>query len=196
LRNENAPRLVAIAAPAPQQGKSTMAKAMIGRGYRLVKFAGPLYAMTEALLLAMGWSRAKINLWIEQRKDEVIPELGVSIRQIMRQLGQKFGREAMGEEFWVRIWTETVRGLLNDGYQVVTDDVRHVNELLIARELGALLVWIERSDVEIPEPDHESEGNLRPEQFDLQLIGLSVQETVAWGERIARGEVPVEGVLP
>jgi hypothetical protein len=199
MRAENAPRLVAIAAPGPGHGKSTLAKALRGHGrYQIRPFARPMKAMAEALLREMGWSWEQIDLFLTdpEHKEECIPELGVSMRTFLQRLGTEFGREQIGEQLWINVWRKGALKAMDDGMPVVVDDCRFENEFEMLKGLGALMVYVERVDLEGgPGWKHASEGSLKPHHFDVQLIGQGLDELKGWGRRIALGQVEAEGVL-
>lgn len=190
------PQLVVIGAPGPGHGKSTLARSLAGHGgYQVRPFARPLKAMAEGLLREMGWSWQQIDLYMNERKEEVVPELGVSLRTFLQKLGTEFGRNQIDSELWVRLWRINAEKVLADHCPVANDDCRFPNELQVSRDMGALLVYVERTDIELCSHSHSSDGQLQPHLFDLQLVGASLEELKDWGRRIAEGQVQAEGIL-
>lgn len=123
------PRVIALAGPAGS-GKSTVALSLRARGYRLTKFAGPLKAMCRALGMT--------DEMIEGDQKEMPSDIlgGHTPRHAMQTLGTEWGRNCMGEDFWVNMWA---RGLHPDE-RVVVDDCRFANEAAAVRRMGGKVI--------------------------------------------------------
>ena len=117
-------------------GKSTVAKYLVEQhDFVLVKFAEPLKWMLQSIGLGMEE--------IEGNKKELPMTLlsENTPRFAMQTLGQEWGRDIMGENFWVNIWKDRVKHLLAQGYyDIVTDDCRYLNEQQAVAEMGGS-VW-------------------------------------------------------
>jgi hypothetical protein len=131
-------------------GKSTAAKHLVDNcGFTLVKFAGPLKAMLRAIIPG-----DDVNEWIEgSLKETVHPVLGQTPRHAMQTLGTEWGRNCMGQDFWVKLARESI---LSAGDDVVIDDVRFQNEVDLIRSLGGKVIQI-KPKVITHRPTHASE---------------------------------------
>jgi len=128
--NDNLPPVIAFTGQAGS-GKSTATRYLVERhGYTLVKFAGPLKDMMRALGLEEGQ--------IEGDRKEVPTSLlaGKTPRHAMQTLGTEWGRNCIGEDFWVGVWRQRANVIIANGGRVVTDDCRFPNEAQAIRRLG------------------------------------------------------------
>lgn len=133
-------------------GKSTAAKILVEqRGFRLVKFAGPLKAMMRALGLDDGHIEGAL-------KETVHPVLGCTPRHAMQTLGTEWGRQCIDPELWVNL----ARANIMQGGDVAVDDVRFENEAAMIRSLGGVIIEI-RPKVMTHFMNHVSEAGVRPD---------------------------------
>jgi hypothetical protein len=128
--NENLPDVVAFTGVAGS-GKSTATRYLVEqRGYALVKFAGPL----KDMLRAIGLDDRHIE---GDLKEEPIPLLRYKTpRHAMQTLGTAWGRDCIGEDFWLRLWQMRAMDIIANGDRVVVDDCRFPNEAQAIRKLG------------------------------------------------------------
>lgn len=148
-------------------GKSTAAERLVQRWrFNRVRFAGPL----KAMMLALGLDPAQVD---GDRKEEPSPLLcGRTPRQAMQWLGTEWGRNLIGEGFWIAAWQAAVERVspdLNSLSQavrgvrlVVADDVRFANEAKAIRDRGGLVIRIER-----PGAGSASGGDHASERMDF-----------------------------
>ncbi|QEL26169.1 hypothetical protein FQV39_28830 [Bosea sp. F3-2] len=128
-------------------GKSTAADRLAKRWrFSRVRFAAPL----KAMLAALGLSAEHLDGAL---KEEPTPLLcGRSPRQAMQWLGTEWGRNLIGDEFWIEAWRaaieRTTPTTFHGGFDpirlIVADDVRFANEAKAIRERGGIVVKIER----------------------------------------------------
>lgn len=135
--NDNYPRLVALTGAAGS-GKSTATKFLVERhGYTLVKFAGPLKDMLRAIGLSEdqieGGLKEEPCFWLQDRTP----------RYAMQTLGTEWGRNCMGDGFWVELWARRVNQITAGGNRVVVDDCRFPNEAAAVRELCGMIIKLE-----------------------------------------------------
>ena len=131
--NTPSPRIIALSGPAGS-GKSTAAAHLIAKGYTLIKFAGPLKAMCQAI----GFTDWHIEGGGKERPLDWLQ--GKSPREFMQRLGTEFGRDCIGPHFWVGLWERAALDVLDDGGRVVCDDCRFSNEADAVRKLGGVVV--------------------------------------------------------
>lgn len=130
--NDNYPRLIALTGAAGS-GKSTAANYLVEHhGYVRVRFAGPLKDMMRAI----GMAESEIEG--DEKETEFRYLGGKTPRYAMQTLGTEWGRNCMGEDFWVNLWRERTIG--HD--RVVVDDCRFPNEAEVIHELGGKIIKI------------------------------------------------------
>ena len=127
-------------------GKTTASHHLISRGWVNEKMAGALKLMAGTLLGQLGLD---VNSCLEgDMKETCISELGgKSPRHVMQTLGTEWGRECMHHDFWVDITKVKIQNLLNEGINVVVDDIRFDNEAEMIKSLGGELIKIERGAI-------------------------------------------------
>lgn len=179
--------LVGLYSPAPGSGKTTLAAAMHGLGWRTVKFAGPLKAMLRAMLAEVGEDAAAIERMVEgDLKETPAPALaGRTPRHAMQTLGTEWGRECVAPDLWVRLFLRSAFLLRERGIPVVCDDMRFANEAATIRQAGGLLVKLVRPGAAGRPGGHASEGALCGLGFDL-----TVTNDHASAAALGRAEAP------
>lgn len=153
--------LIGLTGPAGA-GKDTVARFMCQRfGFVSASFAAAPRAMLEALLSHVGADHA--YLFEPTLKEQKIPGIGASYRQLMQTLGTEWGREQIDPEIWVRA-LQCSLGLLKDAFapvhdRIVITDVRMPNEAEMVEGAGGLLVAITRPQAAAVRP-HSSESHI------------------------------------
>ncbi|MEZ2409826.1 hypothetical protein AB6806_23830 [Bosea sp. RCC_152_1] len=165
------PVLIGLYSPVPQSGKSTVAAHLaLNHGFQVVKFAQVLKMMTATFLRSLGYEASDIAEMVEgDRKEEVIPAIGVSTRHLMITLGTDWGRNAVAEDLWVKAAMTQAHYLLGQGCNVVIDDMRFPNEMnaIICGYPASATIRIERPDVQ---STAASEGLLEGMTFDAHFV--------------------------
>jgi hypothetical protein len=144
-------------------GKSTAAGALMDFGAQRVRFAQPL----KRMLSALGLSWNEIDGDLKEQPCETLG--GKTPRHAMQTLGTQWGRDCIDQDFWIRRWQVSANNALAWGQDVVVDDLRFPNEAEAVRELGGLIVRIERPGHPI-DRSHESErcvADIRPDAVIL-----------------------------
>lgn len=165
-------------------GKTTAAAHLVvRRGFKRVRFAGPL----KAMMAASGLSQREIDGDLKDLPCDLLG--GKTPRWAMQSLGTEWGRNLISSDLWIRAWQKAVAAV-PAGVPVVVDDCRFPNEADAVVAAGGILVRIERPAVVKEGYQHSSEGyilvaarilhntlseqNLR-EQVDVLLRDLSWQ---------------------
>ena len=122
-------------------GKSSVARVLErDYGYKVLKFADPMKDMLRVLGLG--------DRELEGAGKELPCDLlgGQTPRWAMQSLGTEWGRNLMGELFWVNVWRRRVEGIVADrpDAKIVVDDCRFPNELEAARSLKFSAVRLRR----------------------------------------------------
>ncbi len=148
-------RLIGLYSPSPGCGKSTAARFLQSQGFDVVSFAAPLRSMVFSLLLDLGYSSGEAFTLLHDRKEEVLPALGVSTRHLLRTLGTEWGRSCVHPELWLMSFRSRLAGL----QLVVVDDVRFPNEAQLIQQLGGEVWKVLRPGQDRP-AEHSSDGGL------------------------------------
>lgn len=136
-------------------GKSTAADYLVSRGWVRVKMADPL----KNMMRAMGLSDRHIE---GDLKEVPCPLLqGKTPRYAMQTLGTEWGRQMIGPEVWTELARREIALCMAQGLDVVVDDVRFENEAAVIRELGGMVLQIERGGVDTG--THASEAGVMPD---------------------------------
>jgi len=144
-----------------QSGKSTTAETLIsGHSFARIKFAGALKAMVTTFLTQLQYDTPDIEDMIEgARKEEIIPEIGVSTRHLMQTLGHEWGRLQVAEDVWLTVIQEKIN-FAPEGFHLVIDDCRYQNEADFIRDNGGIIIRVERDEVTNSEDLHPSEQEM------------------------------------
>lgn len=135
-------------------GKSTAAQVLLDAGWVRIKFADPL----KDMLRAIGLDDRHIEGHLKEIPCEVLQ--GKTPRWAMQTLGTEWGRECIGDQFWIAIARRRIALAMAAGLNVVVDDVRFENEATVIRELGGLVLGLERGD---GAGGHVSEAGVAPD---------------------------------
>jgi hypothetical protein len=119
-------------------GKSTAAAELSKTGgFQRVRFAGTL----KKMMVTLGLSLDEID---GDRKEKPCALLcGKTPRHAMQTIGTEWGRDLIGEDVWVNAWKHAV-SKLPETANVVVDDVRFANEAQAIRDMGGIVVLVER----------------------------------------------------
>lgn len=132
-------------------GKSTAAEYLADNyGFTRTRFAAGL----KDMMYALGFSVRDIE---GDKKEQPHPLLnGNSPRFAMQTLGTEWGRNIIGENFWVNHWRYSIEGMSN----VVVEDCRFPNEADAIRALGGVIIEVRNFWAEHRAGGHASEGQV------------------------------------
>jgi len=150
-------------------GKSTAANMLVDRGdYRVVSFSWPLKEMAAALLMAgFSYSRIEANYFLVH-KNIIIPDVGATMRYLLRTLGTEWGRNLVSQRLWVESVRErTIRSGAHN--HMVFDDVRFANEAAMIRDAGGLIIHLRRARVLDDGLSHASEIGIAVQLGDVVI---------------------------
>lgn len=158
-------RLIGLYSPAPQSGKTFAATVMAHQGFQLVSFAEPLKRMACEFLTHFGYRQDEAIKLVWADKHRLIPEIGITARQLLQRLGTEFGRQQIADDIWIRCWKARVE----QHDRVVTDDVRFLNEAEAVKAAGGQM-WMIRRPGALHDWQHASEGALDQwDRFDVVI---------------------------
>ena len=103
-------------------------------GFKGVAFADPIRRGMKAIIGLDDYHFA------HPTKEEVLPEIGKSPRQMMQTLGTEWGRQLVNQDLWLILAGIQVMEWNSMGHDVVITDVRFENEAAWVREQGGV-VW-------------------------------------------------------
>lgn len=129
-------------------GKSSVANMLISNnGFTLVKFATPL----KNMLRTIGLSEEEIEGDLKEQPSDFL--CGNTPRHAMQTLGTEWGRDLIGQNFWVNAWAREAQ----KHKMVVCDDCRFENEAATIAGNGGKLIRIVRPGL-VSEDEHASEA--------------------------------------
>lgn len=144
-----------------RSGKNTIAEVFEAEGFVPLAFAEPLKAMLRAVYEYVGVDEATIHEKIEGELKEVpCPILqGKTPRHAMQTIGTEWGRDQIGEDFWVDIWER--KAVRFDS--TVTTDVRFLNEAdRLTKFDDGYLIRVERPGL--------NSTDLHPSEREIDLL--------------------------
>lgn len=170
------PKLIGLYSSAPQSGKSTTADILWqSHGYEIESFAKPLKGMVEDLLIRCGLDICEIEDIAENRKEDTIPFLGKSYREICQTLGTEWGRKLVHPDIWVNA---AFGRRISARVRTVIDDVRFPNEAQAILKRGGQVWKIVRPGAAVVHK-HESDGALDEWGFHRVVVNDGTPEELA-----------------
>ena len=140
--------------------------------YLAAHYALLSYAFAEPLKLAIA---QMFNLTAEHiegaLKEQPLPGIGKSPRQLMQLLGTDWGRDLVHRELWLLLAEQNLHNLaslLPDAPGVVISDVRFENEAEFIRQRGGVVIHIQRPNAP-GVAAHSSEAGIAIHDNDLVI---------------------------
>lgn len=173
--------LIALLGPIGS-GKTTLAWEMVKhQGYQRTRFAEGLKRMMSAFLEMQGLGHSKIIRMLDGDFKNIETEFlsGRTPRHAMQMLGTEY-RDLINKEMWVNAWEKQADLMLRAGQKVVVDDMRFVHEAKRVRQMGGMIIRIDRPGIDPGEhqsekeyleviPDHIILNNGTPDDMIRQL---------------------------
>jgi hypothetical protein len=155
-------------------GKDEAAKGLVADGWERVALADAVREAMLALDPIIGrWHpdtpvqaqvSGRLSALLHSPDDWSDLKLHPEVRALLQRLGTEAGRDIHGQDCWVNI---ARRKILATSNNVVVTDIRFANEAAMIRELGGVLIRIERPGVG-PVNEHVSE--VMPFEADHTLL--------------------------
>jgi len=168
-------QIIAIYSPAPQMGKSTIARHLVDKhGYTRVPFASVLKDMVRPLYRAFGYTEDQIECFETFDKTSILHAISPDCtpRKLYQTLGTEWGRNIIDKNIWLNAWQNKVKATAGD---IVVDDLRFPNEWGAVKVIGGTTVRIERQ-ITLSAPAHSSEGGLAEFDFDYTISNDGTRE--------------------
>lgn len=145
-------------------GKSTLAAMMseneaIPNPIEILSFATPLKRMAASILPPEAFTP-------EGKEDPKFGICGKTPRHILQTLGTDWGRMMVGSNIWVEAMRNRI--LASDAPVVIIDDLRFENEWALVKELGGIVIRLERKGIAYT-GEHASEQPIPPHMIDCVL---------------------------
>ena len=154
-------------------GKSTAARMLCdAHGFAVHPFAGPL----KTMLAAIGVPGCHLYGTPAEKEAPLRLFGGKSARHAMQTLGTEWGRQHIGPGFWVEAWRATMPA---DVGAIVVDDVRFPNEAETIRDMGGIMIRIDRTAA-ARDVKHASE-NHRAIPTDFEILNDGSRDELAAG---------------
>ncbi|VBI24437.1 deoxynucleotide monophosphate kinase family protein [Burkholderia pseudomallei] len=145
-------------------GKDTIGNYLVEHhNYGQVSFAEPLRQFVCKLV---GIDRRALDFV----KEDPVPWLGKSPRQMLQTLGTEWGRMLVNENIWVLVAMDEARRLQrHSGKSAVITDVRFDNEADAIRQRGGRIIHVARPDA-LAVASHVSEAGVTREPADFVIV--------------------------
>ena len=154
-------------------GKDTLAKGLrVIHGYARMAFADPLRHAASATF------GVPLEYFIDpDLKGITVPYWQMSPREMMQRMGTEAVRNTFGQDVWVRRWYQDYAHL-PDGANVVVTDVREESEALRIRELGGVVVHLQRDGAGLTGTagQHSSEAGIQFQEGDYRYYNNETVE--------------------
>lgn len=133
--------IIAAFTNVPQSGKSTFCDYLCDNyNFERLTLATPVKETLRVLLRYRGISDDEIDDYLYgNKKEEIIPEIGMSGRQLMTEFAHNFVRGQIDEDFFVNCLPN-----ISPNKNYVVEDMRYLNELTFVRANDGISVFINR----------------------------------------------------
>lgn len=148
-------------------GKTSIAKELEKIGFERISFADPIKIMLFALFNECGFDYITAELLLNQEKEIILEKIGKSARQMMQSLGTDWGRNMVNDDLWLLCARNKIEK--HHSSNIVIDDVRFNNEAQMIRDLGGLIINIDRTAGNIDFDAHVSESGIIMKPGDVML---------------------------
>jgi len=168
-----------------RSGKTETGNILSTLGYRQYALADGVKAVAK---LAYGFTEDEVQGNSGYDREQIVPDLGLSVRQVLQKIGTEVAREIY-DETWIRMLKKRIsedrRGLFVEPLVVVTD-VRFLNEAEAIWEMGGEVWRVDREGVDLDDT-HPSELSILDIEPDFVLKNNSTLDalTVRIAKRIS-----------
>lgn len=148
-------------------GKDTFADVLVNRhGFRKISFADPIRSMVSEM------TGIPVQDLIDgPLKEQIVPWIGQSPRQLMQSLGTDWARNTIDQNIWLNHAKRRIAKMAEDPRikGIVFADIRFDNEAFLIKELGGNVLHVYRPGVSSVN-DHASEAGLKTFQTPFYVV--------------------------
>lgn len=157
-----------------QSGKSTVSERLVLKwGFIELPLASPLKKMVHSLLNDLGVSANRRARYEFVDKEALIPEIGVSYRWLCQSLGTEWGRNLVNQDIWKKCLIHSINFFNTYSEQkeknFVIPDIRFDDEAELIRNLGGVIIQINRTDASAQDT-HPSETGITLKPDDIRIF--------------------------
>lgn len=149
-------------------GKTSLCNLLEDQDTVRLSFATPLRSMLEAIGVTYEYHT--------ENKSKAIPHIpgNPSSRHLLQTLGTEWGRRLVHPEIWADLAIKAFTDKMNQGQDVVVDDLRFPNEFDAVRNAGGVIVRILPSQsLFYGDDQHESERHWKEMEPDHEILNYS-----------------------
>lgn len=156
-------------------GKTTIANyTVVKKGGTTAAFADPIRAGILVMFGSLGLTPEHFE--DDDLKEAVVPEIGLSPRQLMQRLGTEFGRNLVHPDIWIKVLKARNAEAIKANSLVVTD-VRLPNEYQELKDMGFGMLHVQRPDAKQVSA-HSSEQGVAIQADDSVIVNDSSLESL------------------
>ena len=155
-------------------GKDTFADMLIGSSkcktdndFTKLAFADPVYEATSAMF---GLDARSV-----EDKEAVIPEWGMSLRQMLQTVGTEIGRNMIAQDIWLKNMSMRMSRVASP--HIIISDVRFENEAHFIRERGGIMIFVERPNTQQVR-QHVSEAGVAKDDKSITIHNESTLDSL------------------
>lgn len=136
----------------PRSGKDTAADYLYYTydNITTIKFADPLHNMAQAMLDDLGIS------FDDSYKDKIIEALGVSYRQFLIDMAEKFMKPLYGKDIFARIALEKIKFINSDSSEYEQEDVVVISDLGFIEEAQMIIDYLGKENCHLIQIEREN----------------------------------------
>lgn len=186
-----------------QSGKDTAASHLVDKGWKRIAFADPMRWCLEALdpIVELGMvfgAKEDDNPHYQYTYNGLVTASGYDtaketcpeFRRLLQVFGTEVGRNILGEylgNIWLQIARQRIFGEQLEGNHVVITDVRFDDEAEMIRDLGGLVIEIQRGEADKAKDSHVSEKGVSRHLIDHTIQNNdSIDHLRQWVARLVK----------
>jgi len=150
-----------------RSGKNTTAEYLASKySLPILSFADPL---KEAAVSLFGITEDMAYGFYDYDREQIVPEWGISVREMLQRLGTECMRKEFGEDFWLRRAEQTIKHpVYKNGF--ILSDIRFDNEAEWIKSKGGTILSIERNL-------SKQHGHVSEDRINVDLLDYIIPNT-------------------
>lgn len=127
----------------------------------------------KSLCVLFGWDENKVDDF--EYKQEIDPVLGISRRLAMQKFASDFLRDMIHPDIHIRLTAmEMYDAICETQRCIIIDDIRQPNEAQFIKDMGGVVIRINRPGNPLPQSDHKVERQNPPHDYTIDNFGEPV----------------------